>query len=195
MKELVAEALTGEVDKIPVNEHMLRGTRLEPVAFKLVETKLQEHLAPEPFKIDECGSCFNTDRPWLAASPDGLTSDNHVLEIKCPMLKNHMASCRNGMPKYHLAQIYAEMYATDRQGTYFASYSEEAEEAHRIYIQQIPRDKHIEKEFLAAADSFANDFRKKLVGSLEKKLLSGELEPNTRLERVLEVWQIDSFKL
>ena len=180
--ELLKEARTGEVTTIPVNEHMARGTRLEPVAREMATLCVAREL-PD-FAVTDVGSCYHIDRPWLAASPDGLTSDNSVFEIKCPTVKNHMAAFYDGMATKHLAQIYAEMYTTERDGCYFISYNEEVAEDYRIYIQYVPRDEVIEKEFLAVADAFAGEFRELLVKELR------EVEETDRVRAVRRTWGI-----
>ena len=60
---------------------------------------------------------------WLGASPDGLTDDGAVLEIKTPF------SCRKGKAfkplseqPHYAAQIYLEMLASGRKSAYFAQY-------------------------------------------------------------------------
>lgn len=71
--------------------------------------------------VDDCG--FFTHEDWLGASPDGLTDDDGVLELKVPW------SCRNGkafktlaeQPHYAL-QVQLEMLCSGRKHAYFAQY-------------------------------------------------------------------------
>ncbi|CAI6359447.1 unnamed protein product [Macrosiphum euphorbiae] len=37
------------------------------------------------FKVLNCGLFIDKDKPFLAASPDGLVGDTALLEIKCPL--------------------------------------------------------------------------------------------------------------
>lgn len=180
--ELLKEAKTGEVTVIPVNEHMARGTRLEPVACEAATLCIAKEIPG--FSVEDVGSCYNSDRPWLAASPDGLTSDNSVFEIKCPTVKNHMAAFYDGMATKHLAQIYAEMYTTEREGCYFISYNEEVAPEYRIYIQYVPREQEIENEFLSVADMFADEFRELLLEELK------DVEDSPRVLAVKRTWGI-----
>lgn len=66
---------------------------------------------------------FLTFGDFYGASPDGLTEDGGVLEIKCPF------SCRDGKPfksiydqPHYLAQLMFECRAAGREFAYFAQY-------------------------------------------------------------------------
>lgn len=71
--------------------------------------------------VDECG--FFPYEDWSGASPDGITSDDAVLEIKVPF------SLRNGgefkplaeQPHYY-AQVQIEMLASGKRTAYFYQY-------------------------------------------------------------------------
>lgn len=183
MAELLLEATTGEVKKLEPNEHMLRGTKLEPIAREYATECIQREMGQD-FNVVDVGSCYNTDRPWLAASPDGLTSDGCVYEIKCPTVRNHLRAFQEGMAEKHLAQIYAEMYATERRGCYFISYNEEVAPEYRVYIQHVEWDEDIAAEFFGAVDLFADEFREKLVIALK------DVESNERVEGVKKTWGV-----
>jgi putative phage-type endonuclease len=183
MAELLLEATTGEVKKLEPNEHMLRGTRLEPVARDYAVECIRRELGND-FNVSDVGSCYNIDRPWLAASPDGLTSDECVFEIKCPTTRNHLRAFQEGMPEKHLAQIYAEMYATERRGCYFISYNEEVSPDYRIYIQHVEWDEEIAQEFFEAVDLFADEFKTNLVIALK------DVDTNPRIEAVRKTWGV-----
>lgn len=76
--------------------------------------------------VEECG--FYPVLDWLGASPDGITSDGGVLELKVPF------SCRDGrdfkplaeQPHYY-AQVQMEMLAADVLHGYFVQYTPPAE--------------------------------------------------------------------
>lgn len=71
--------------------------------------------------VERCGFFPYGDR--MGASPDGITSDNGVLELKVPF------SCRDGQPfkpladqPHYRAQVQAELLATGLPHAYFAQY-------------------------------------------------------------------------
>ncbi|KAL4101273.1 hypothetical protein QTP88_021293 [Uroleucon formosanum] len=54
------------------------GKMMEDIARKKFETLTN-------FKVLNCGLFIDKDKPYLAASPDGLVGDTALLEIKCPL--------------------------------------------------------------------------------------------------------------
>lgn len=49
--------------------------------------KLKSHLLGHQVTVEACGLFIHAQRPWLAASPDGLVTDGPdrwLLEVKCP---------------------------------------------------------------------------------------------------------------
>lgn len=92
--------------------------------------------------VDDCG--FFTHEDWLGASPDGLTEDGGVLELKTPF------SCRNGKPFKTLAeqthyelQVQLEMLCSGRKHAYFAQYR--APKGDPFSPDYIPEDMLIER--------------------------------------------------
>ena len=81
INQLVAEELTGETTFVYVNEHMKRGTELEPDARELYEALTGN-------TVQEVGFCLD-DTVNAGCSPDGLVGGDYEggLEIKCPVLK------------------------------------------------------------------------------------------------------------
>ncbi|XP_032081019.1 uncharacterized protein LOC116513859 [Thamnophis elegans] len=65
------------------------GVRNEKKAVEAYET-LKSSTAKKPVKVKECGIIVDKDKPWLAASPDGIVQDAgtgkdlSLLEVKCP---------------------------------------------------------------------------------------------------------------
>ena len=72
-------------------------------------------------QVEQCGFFAYGDR--MGASPDGLTSDGGVLELKAPYGLRHGGEFKPlaGQPHY-AAQVQMEMLATGRNHAYFAQY-------------------------------------------------------------------------
>lgn len=93
-------------------------------------------------QVEECGFFEYGDR--MGASPDGLTSDGGVLEIKVPF------GLRNGgkfktleeQPHYE-CQVHMEMLATSRKHAYFAQYI--APKGDPLDIGYVPEQMEIER--------------------------------------------------
>lgn len=75
INELIAERLTGKRIEIFVNEHMARGTRLEPDARKMYEFLTDQQVIEYGFILD--------DSEEFGCSPDGVVGKGG-LEIKSP---------------------------------------------------------------------------------------------------------------
>ena len=93
---------------------MQRGIDLEPLAFDFFAER-------QFFKVDKCGFFVKGDN--LGASPDGLTSDNGCLEIKCPDNKKILGLI-TGKPidTQYIWQMQCEMLVTNSTHCYFFNY-------------------------------------------------------------------------
>ena len=56
------------------------GREFEPIAIKIFESK-------QNVKVYQLGLITHNKYPWLGASPDGITSDGKLIEIKCPLTR------------------------------------------------------------------------------------------------------------
>lgn len=111
------EALFGETEESFLSYDMQRGIELEPLAFK----KFKELKELKFLSVENCGffhECENT-----GASPDGLVSDNSVLEIKCPKASTFFKLVlSNEIDKKYFYQMQKQMKATNRDKAYFFNY-------------------------------------------------------------------------
>lgn len=117
-------------------------------------------------QVEECGFFEYGDR--MGASPDGLTSDGGVLELKVPY------SLRNGgefkslaeQPHY-AAQVQMEMLATGRKHAYFAQYI--APKGDPLALDYVPEQISIEK--VAINESWIDENLPTIEGFYEQLLL------------------------
>ena len=115
INQLVAEVLTGERTPVYQNEHMTRGTELEPEARRMYEFILDN-------KVDEVGFCMH-DTLEAGASPDGLIGDDGGLEIKCPAASTHVEYLRGDtLPSKYKQQVMGCLWITGREWWDFMSY-------------------------------------------------------------------------
>lgn len=114
----------GLVDPEPINEAMLRGQELEPVAREIfiketgifVEPRVVEH----------------SEHWWMGASLDGLsTCGKIVLEIKCPGNRNHLFALAIGIREYWEIQMQHQLFVTGADIAYFISYNPDFEEGRK----------------------------------------------------------------
>jgi len=135
INQLVAEELTGETTFVYVNEHMKRGTELEPDARELYEALTGN-------TVQEVGFCLH-DTVNAGCSPDGLIGEDGGLEIKCPAPATHVEWVKAGVvPSKHLQQIMGCLWVTGRSWWDFMSYHQTM----KPLIVRVERD----EEYIAA---------------------------------------------
>lgn len=98
---------------------MKRGIELEPFAFdKFKDLKKFDFLEVKP-------SYFFPFGDYAGASPDGVVSDDAILEIKCPRPNKFfklMANGINEIDKEYIAQMQMQMMCSNSQKAYFFNY-------------------------------------------------------------------------
>jgi putative phage-type endonuclease len=93
------------------NAATAHGTALEPLVRDLYDQKTGR-------KSHEIGLVQHRDHPWLGASPDGVTEDGLLIEIKCPLTRKIEAK----VPKHYLPQVQLQLEITDLEECDFVQY-------------------------------------------------------------------------
>ena len=115
INQLVAEELTGEQTAFYQNDHMLRGTELEPEARDL-------YCVLQDVEVKEVGFCLH-ETIAAGCSPDGLVGESGGLEIKCPAGATHVGYLRDGiLPLKYKQQVMGCLWVTERDWWDFFSY-------------------------------------------------------------------------
>ena len=138
--ELVDERLNGVRAPVYVNEHMERGTRLEPEAREYYEFLTDQKVTEYGFILD--------DSEEFGCSPDGLIKDNDGifeggLEVKCPanMVGYHRDN-KSFVTKYK-QQVMGCMMITGAKWWDLMAYSDK--KPHHLIIRVERDDEYIEK--------------------------------------------------
>ncbi len=114
---------------------MQRGIDLEPKAF----SRLADILAEDFIEISEAP--FVEYGHNAGASPDGLTSNNWNIEIKCPNRLNFFKFVASeDIKKEYYDQMQMQMLVTDTDGTYFFNYYEDSNGNHFHHLIKVDRD-------------------------------------------------------
>jgi exodeoxyribonuclease (lambda-induced) len=116
--ELACEIVNGRnMDDDFVSFDMQRGIDLEPYAFE----KFSELAAEDFLKVSQCGF-FELDEN-TGGSPDGIVSDNSVLEIKCPKPnKFFRLVADNNIDQCYIDQMQHQMLVTGSIQAYFFNF-------------------------------------------------------------------------
>lgn len=114
--QLVAERITGWIDPVFVSDDMLRGTEDEPRAV----AKYEEHYAP----VTTTGFMVRDDWGFrIGYSPDGLVSDDGLVEVKAPRAKKHLTTIlADEVPPEHIAQLQCGLLVSGREWIDFISW-------------------------------------------------------------------------
>jgi len=157
--EKAIEQLYGEMEENFISFDMQRGIELEPLAF----AKFKELKGLEFLNVENCGFLKLNDD--AGASPDGLVSDNAVLEIKCPKSTTFFELvATNEIDQKYYAQIQMQMMCTGRKKAYFFNYliHEGTEYHHEIIIERDDKMIELIKERLTEATEIKKEYINKI---------------------------------
>lgn len=127
------EQLFGEFEENFISYDMQKGIDTEPLAF----AKFKEMKSLEFLEVTNCGFFENCEHS--GASPDGLVSDNAILEIKCPKSSTFFKLvATNEVDSKYYAQMQMQMLSTNRNKAYFFNYliHEGTEYHHEIIVER-----------------------------------------------------------
>jgi putative phage-type endonuclease len=93
------------------NAATAHGTLLEPLVRDLYDQRTGR-------KSHEIGLVQHRDYPWLGASPDGVTEDGLLIEIKCPLTRK----IEPKIPKHYWPQVQLQLEITDLDECDFIQY-------------------------------------------------------------------------
>ncbi|TDI70251.1 MAG: YqaJ-like viral recombinase [Bacteroidetes bacterium] len=158
--DIAIEQITGQaIASNYTNEHMQRGHEQEPIARMLYEQ--------ETFCDVSNGGFFGSD--FVGCSPDGLVSEDGVVEIKCVIGSVMFSNIKrmNVDPAYKW-QCIGNVKFTGRKWIDFVSYCADFPEANRLFIYRLNAG-DLEDEF-KMIDSRIAEF-KLLVCETKSKIL------------------------
>lgn len=109
------------------NAATAHGTALEPMVRDLYDERTGR-------KSHEIGLVQHREYPWLGASPDGVTEDGLLIEIKCPLTRK----IEKKVPSYYLPQVQLQLEITDLEECDFIQYRPDPEE---YVVIRVKRDR------------------------------------------------------
>ena len=141
---LVAERITGVTEPSFTSDDMWRGVLHEPVA----RGYYAEHYQP----VREYGYMVRQfDGFEIGLSPDGLISDDGLLEVKCPRAKEHMRTVlADKVPAQYMAQCQTALLVSGRAWIDYVSFHAGLP----LYVKRVHRDLAWHDAILAAAEAF-----------------------------------------
>lgn len=142
VSEIAWEIITGKPTEHYVSKAMDAGTMYEPDA----RFAYSDFRWGSPVAVQETGFVLHPTLDYIGASPDGLTPDGGILEIKVPLPLNHRKYIQaNEIPEDYLPQMYCEMLCCESEYGDFVSYCpEDADpflpEEFRLFIKRTTDD-------------------------------------------------------
>lgn len=99
--------------------------------------------------VTEVGSIDHPRIAMSSASPDGLVGDDGMIEIKCPMTKNHLNMfLGQSIAKSYMDQMMWQMAVTGRKWVDYVSFDPRCPDGLQLFIQTVERD----NEYIAALE-------------------------------------------
>lgn len=133
--EVVYNGLYPDLEEGFISQDMQTGIEREKHAFD----KLTEILGKQFITTETCG--FFPYEDYGGASPDGLTSDDGVIEIKCPKAKTFFEVVRtNNIDATYYDQMQMEMLSTGRSKAYYFNYFIDLNGIEYWHLIVVPRD-------------------------------------------------------
>ena len=141
--ELAAERITGHVEDVYVSRDMELGTLNEPYA-------RDGYAEYKGVQVDEVGFMVREyDGYKLGFSPDGLVSDEGLIEIKSRKPRIQINTIlRDGVPNGNMAQIQMGLLVSGRKWCDYVSYSGGLP----LWICRVLPDQHWQKNILEAVE-------------------------------------------
>jgi putative phage-type endonuclease len=148
LMELLCQRLTGRAEEGFTSAAMQRGTDLEPIARSAYEVD-------KGVMTVEVGIVQHPTIAMFAASPDGLSGDDGLVEIKCPNTAQHVEFLRTGViDGGYQWQMLAQMACTGRQWCDFVSFDDRMPEPLQYACARFERDEKRIAEMLAEITAF-----------------------------------------
>lgn len=122
-KSIIRKKLGLDTDDFKPNKFTQHGVKYEPVIQEVYKQKERLNI------LHEFGSITHPSRPYISASPDGITEHGRMLEIKAPYQREIVGL----PPNYYWSQMQQQMAVCDLDAVDFIECS----------IQEIPREQWI----------------------------------------------------
>lgn len=134
MAALICERLTGQPQDTFTNAAMEWGTTQEPQARLAYEFQMNADVATT-------GLVRHPTIAGTHASPDGLTKDIGLIEIKCPNTATHIETLLGeGIAGKYITQMQWQMACTGRKWCDFVSFDPRLPIDMQLFIQRVNRD-------------------------------------------------------
>lgn len=139
-KEILLEWLTGDIVSKYVTYEMQWGIDQEPNAKSAFENRTG-------LLVSDCGFVPHPEIEGVGVSPDGICSDDYLVEFKCPTREKHLDWILGGVvPEEHKPQMTLQSACFGGKPVYFCSYDPRLPERYQLFIRKFePTKEEINK--------------------------------------------------
>lgn len=156
MAELICERLTGQPQERYSNAAMQWGIENEPQARAIFEFHSGHN-------VTECGFIAHPSIQNFGASPDGLISEDGLVEIKCPNTATHIETILQGsIDGKYVLQMQVQMSCTGRKWCDFVSFDPRMPIDMQLFIQRVTRDDTAISEIETEVQKFLDELSMKI---------------------------------
>jgi putative phage-type endonuclease len=156
VSNIACEIITGKQEESYSNAAMEHGIETEPIARKEYENLFDCDVKQIGFLIPDEDHKYHE---WIGISPDGILSDNGMIEIKCPIAKTHLGYIEdNRLPAEYKHQVQGQLFVTGFAYCDFMSYVE----GMKSFIIRVYPDQELFKEFEKRLDVLIEEVKTKL---------------------------------
>jgi len=133
--QIIAEVLTQKPQDDPfISRPMQWGIDQEPFARAGYELE-------RGFMVDTVGFCDHPRIENFGCSPDGLVTDEGLVQFKCPNTATHIEYLLKGeVPAEYQAQMFAEIACTGRLWCDFVSFDPRLPQDLQLFVRRLHRD-------------------------------------------------------
>ena len=112
------------------------------------------------------GLIIHPEHSWLGGSPDGITTDGILLEVKCPKSRKIV---HGEVPHHYLAQVLLNLEICNLELAHFIEYIPgNSDDSYEINIVEVKRDREWFKEKLPVMRAFWEDVLKYRAQGIDK---------------------------
>jgi len=127
------------------NEATRWGTHYEDIA-------IQKYSELRDKEVLSFGLIIHPDHPWLGGSPDGITTDGVLLEVKCPLRRKII---HGEVPHHYLAQVLLNLEICDLEIAHFIEFVPgNSDNDYEINIVEVKRDREWFKQKMPVMKEF-----------------------------------------
>lgn len=158
-KALLRQKLGDKRYQFSGNEATQWGNMMEDVCAAIYARKYKKNLL-------WWGLTKHLEIDWLGGSPDRITEDGILLEIKCPLRRE----IKDEVPKHYLAQIQGLLHILDLEACDFVQYRpEQTWNPEEFQVTRIDRDPNWLRLYLPEMRTFREEWMHELAIKAEKE--------------------------